>query len=128
MYSQILLTAGKLSVSAIHCLTGDSLCSCCVDEVAAQHVDADAVVHYGHACMSMWVPLISPFMSSDLRCYRNYRLPVIYVFGKKPVDVTNVAQKLRESYVSSNIPAKSVVFRHDVAYTHEAGEHTKPKS
>ena len=30
-------------------LTGDS---CCVDEVAAQHVDADAVVHYGHACMS----------------------------------------------------------------------------
>jgi diphthamide biosynthesis protein 2 len=26
--------------------------SCCVDEVAAQHVDADAVVHYGRACMS----------------------------------------------------------------------------
>jgi hypothetical protein len=26
--------------------------SCCVDEVAAQHVDADAIVHYGHACMS----------------------------------------------------------------------------
>jgi len=26
--------------------------SCCVDEVAAQHVNADAVVHYGHACMS----------------------------------------------------------------------------
>lgn len=26
--------------------------SCCVDEVAAEHVSADAVVHYGHACMS----------------------------------------------------------------------------
>lgn len=26
--------------------------SCCVDEVAAQHVNADAIVHYGHACMS----------------------------------------------------------------------------
>jgi diphthamide biosynthesis protein 2 len=26
--------------------------SCCVDEVAAEHVNADLVVHYGHACMS----------------------------------------------------------------------------
>lgn len=26
--------------------------SCCVDEVAAQHVTADAVVHYGNACLS----------------------------------------------------------------------------
>jgi diphthamide biosynthesis protein 2 len=26
--------------------------SCCVDEVAAQHVDAQVVVHYGHACLS----------------------------------------------------------------------------
>ena len=52
MYLQILLMAGKLSIFPIHCLTGDSLGSCCVDEVSAQHVDADAVVHYGRACMS----------------------------------------------------------------------------
>ena len=52
---------------------------------------------------------------------RHYRLPVIYVFGKKPVDVTDAAQKLLESYVSSNILVKSVAFRHDVAYAHEAG-------
>lgn len=26
--------------------------SCCVDEVAAQHVEANAMVHYGYACMS----------------------------------------------------------------------------
>ena len=37
------------------------------------------------------------------------------------MDVTDAAQKLLESFVSSNIPAKSVVFRHDVAYAHEAG-------
>lgn len=29
-----------------------SLISCCVDEVAAQHVDADLIVHYGHTCLS----------------------------------------------------------------------------
>jgi diphthamide biosynthesis enzyme Dph1/Dph2-like protein len=28
--------------------------SCCVDEVAASHVDADAMVHYGYACMSKY--------------------------------------------------------------------------
>lgn len=26
--------------------------SCCVDEVAAQHVDADLIVHYGHTCLT----------------------------------------------------------------------------
>jgi len=66
MYSQILHMAGKHSVFSIHCLTGNSLGSCCVDEVAAQHVDADAVVHYGRACMSKWVPLIYPTISSDI--------------------------------------------------------------
>lgn len=34
--------------------------SCCVDEVAASHVDADVIVHYGHACMSQWVKCINP--------------------------------------------------------------------
>ncbi|KAI0290206.1 putative diphthamide synthesis protein-domain-containing protein [Russula brevipes] len=86
----------------LYVLADTSYGSCCVDEVAAQHVDADVVVHYGHACMS-----------------KNYRLPVIYIFGKKPVDATDAAQKLFESYVTSNISAKSVVFRHDVGYTHE---------
>lgn len=48
---------------ALHALAGDdaprlyiladtSYGACCVDEVAAQHVGADAVVHYGHACLS----------------------------------------------------------------------------
>ena len=27
--------------------------SCCVDEVGASHIDAQCVVHYGHACMSL---------------------------------------------------------------------------
>jgi diphthamide biosynthesis enzyme Dph1/Dph2-like protein len=27
-------------------------CSCCVDEVAAEHINADVVIHYGRACIS----------------------------------------------------------------------------
>lgn len=26
--------------------------SCCVDEVAASHANADCVIHYGHTCLS----------------------------------------------------------------------------
>lgn len=36
-------------------LADTSYGSCCVDEVAASHVDADVVVHYGHTCMSVYV-------------------------------------------------------------------------
>ncbi|KAI9451826.1 diphthamide biosynthesis protein [Lactarius psammicola] len=89
--------------SELYVLADTSYGSCCVDEVAAQHVDADAVVHYGHACMS-----------------KNYRLPVIYVFGKKPVDVKDAAKMLLESCTSSNPLAKVAVLKHDIAYTHEA--------
>lgn len=52
---------------------------------------------------------------------RNYRLPVIYVFGKKPVDVKDAAEKLLVSYTSSDPSAELVVLKHDVAYTHDAG-------
>ena len=26
--------------------------SCCVDEVAAEHIDADAIIHYGPSCLT----------------------------------------------------------------------------
>ena len=29
------------------------MCSCCVDEVAADHVSADAIIHYGTACLTV---------------------------------------------------------------------------
>lgn len=39
---------------------------CCVDEVAAQHLDADIVVHYGNACLSPTraLPVLYVFHSS----------------------------------------------------------------
>ncbi|KAF5391100.1 hypothetical protein D9757_003177 [Collybiopsis confluens] len=84
--------------------------SCCVDEVAAQHIDANALVHYGHACMS-----------------QTYRLPVIYVFGKKPIDVEHCVTSLLDSFASTSSSSSSnrrnnVVLRHDVAYNHQAGQ------
>ena len=50
-------------------LADTSYGSCCVDEIAGEHIDADAVVHYGRTCLSPTA-----------------RLPVIYVYTKRDLD------------------------------------------
>ncbi|CAJ0631521.1 12653_t:CDS:10 [Entrophospora sp. SA101] len=62
-------------------LADTSYGSCCVDEVAAQHVDSDVIVHYGHSCLSP-----------------TSRLPVIYVFGKEPIDVDHCLEVFDELF------------------------------
>ncbi|KAF8057552.1 putative diphthamide synthesis protein-domain-containing protein [Lyophyllum atratum] len=85
---------------------------CCVDEVAAQHVDAHAVVHYGHACLT-----------------QTSRLPVIYVFGHKPFDVsacvtsvliffTQHVENLGREEGARGVNA--ILLKHEVGYTHAA--------
>jgi len=34
--------------------------SCCVDEVAALHVNAEVVIHFGHTCLSLFVSPLYP--------------------------------------------------------------------
>jgi len=75
--------------------------------VAAQHVNADLMVHYGYACMS-----------------QTSRLPVIYVFGNKQIDVDHCVKALveavRENMGTGNQPLEGpVLLRHDVAFTHK---------
>ncbi|KAF9444614.1 diphthamide biosynthesis protein [Macrolepiota fuliginosa MF-IS2] len=87
----------------LYVLADTSYGSCCVDEVAAQHANADAMVHYGHACMSL-----------------TSRLPVIYVFGKKKLDIEQCVSRLVEAYKSHtpDCPPKIAAFRYEVAYSH----------
>jgi len=87
----------------LYVLADTSYGSCCVDEVAAQHVDADAMVHYGHACMS-----------------QTSRLPVIYVFGKKEIDTSDCVDRLVDSFKSSSSsPNKNIIMlKHDVGFSH----------
>ncbi|MEE6495166.1 hypothetical protein FKM82_001970 [Ascaphus truei] len=72
--------------------------SCCVDEVAAEHVEADALVHYGRACLSPCT-----------------RLPVSYVFGHKTVPVDLCADTFRHLYPDRE---SHVVVFSDVVYDH----------
>lgn len=50
-------------------LADTSYGSCCVDEIAAEHVEADAVVHYGRACLSPTarLPVLHIYTQSDLK-------------------------------------------------------------
>ncbi|PWN92309.1 diphthamide biosynthesis protein [Acaromyces ingoldii] len=85
-------------------LADTSYGNCCVDEVAASHVDADLVVHFGHACLSPTA-----------------RLPVLYVFSRLPIDVRHAAKELMRA-VEEEEGSKNVVLMYDIAYEHAAPE------
>ncbi|KAJ3519511.1 hypothetical protein NM688_g9292 [Phlebia brevispora] len=74
-----------------------------VMQLRTNHVNADAMVHYGHACMS-----------------QTSRLPVIYVFGKKPIDVSDCVEHLLQSTQSTQADMTLVTLRTNVAYAHVA--------
>jgi len=78
-------------------LADTSYGSCCVDEVAAEHVEADLIIHYGRACLS-----------------QTRRLPVLYVFGKWPVDVQSCMEQFQQMFpdpeVSWRLPSNVCVF------------------
>ncbi|KAG8437049.1 hypothetical protein GDO86_007940 [Hymenochirus boettgeri] len=76
--------------------------SCCVDEIAAEHVKANVLVHYGRACLSPCT-----------------RLPVSYVFGRKAVDVDLCAKTFQTQYPDHEI---HVVVLCDVVYGHAIDE------
>lgn len=62
-------------------LADTSYGKCCVDEVASEHVSADALIHYGPACLSA-----------------NSRLPVLYVFGRHTWNFADCATQLSKQF------------------------------
>ncbi|KAL7276244.1 Diphthamide biosynthesis protein 2 [Rhizina undulata] len=77
-------------------LADTSYSACCIDEIAAQHVAADGLVHYGRSCLSPTT-----------------RLPVIYVFTSRSLDVSAAASSFAKTF-----PEKSekVILMADVTF------------
>ncbi|KOB69621.1 Diphteria toxin resistance protein 2, dph2 [Operophtera brumata] len=51
----------------LYILGDTSYASCCIDSVAAMHVNSDAVVHYGHTCFSKTnIPVLTVLLKTDL--------------------------------------------------------------
>lgn len=80
----------------LYILADTSYGACCVDEIAAEHADADVVVHYGRSCLSPTA-----------------RLPVIYVFTKPPLDVKHVVEAFKATYGDRH---QKIVLMADIPY------------
>jgi len=71
--------------------------SCCVDEVAAQHGLAAAIVHFGPSCLSP----------------PSY-LPVLFIFGKESIDIEDLLEKCVSTFPTSS----DLLFLLDPLYSH----------
>lgn len=78
-------------------LADTSYGACCVDEIAAEHVEADVVVHYGRSCLSPTA-----------------RLPVIYVFTSQPLPLDPVVTAFEETFPKRET---KVVLMADITYS-----------
>jgi diphthamide biosynthesis protein 2 len=76
------------------------MCSCCVDEVAAEHYNCDAIIHYGHACLS-------PTPG---------KLPVRFVFGRRTLDVDVIVNQV--SPLFANDHSQPILLLYDTIYHH----------
>ena len=83
-------------------LADTSYGSCCVDEIAAEHVSADVVVHYGRACLSPTA-----------------RTPVIHVFTRQDLDVDDCVRSFSERLSDKE---SKVVITADMPYAHHVKE------
>ncbi|KAI0144472.1 diphthamide biosynthesis protein-like protein [Xylariaceae sp. FL1272] len=83
-------------------LADTSYSACCVDEIAAEHADADSVVHYGRACLSPTA-----------------RLPVLHIFTKQKLVHDTVANEFARQFTDKNV---NIVLMADVMFQ----EHVSP--
>lgn len=89
---------GKETEERLFILGDTSYGACCVDEVAAEHVNSDVVVHYGRSCLSP-----------------PSRLPVIFVFTERPLNLDPVVLAFKEIYPEKVV---KVILMADIPYSH----------
>ncbi|KXH38613.1 diphthamide biosynthesis protein 2 [Colletotrichum simmondsii] len=93
----------------VYILADTSYSACCVDEIAAEHADAQIVVHYGRSCLSP-----------------TSRLPVIYVFTRHVLDIDQTVEAFSKEFPDKQ---HKVVVVADVTYQdHVAPLTTKLRS
>jgi len=84
-----------------HILADTNYGSCCVDEVAAQRLSTQAIIHFGHSCNS-----------------RVLSLPTLFIFGKEPVDVEDMVRCYKQTFTQTD----SVLVVFDPVYYHARGK------
>lgn len=92
---------GAFNTRRLWILADTSYSTCCVDEVAAKHVDSDLVVHFGDACLNL--------VDS---------LPSAYIFGKPDVNLHGLVQRFRDTFPPSEYADKRILLMSDAPHTH----------
>lgn len=77
-------------------LADTSYGACCVDEIAAEHADAEVIVHYGRSCLSPTA-----------------RLPVIYVFTTRDLPLEPLIKSFESTFSEKN---SKILLMADVMY------------
>lgn len=67
-------------------LADTSYGSCCIDEVAASHYNADLIIHFGQSCLT-----------------NTGKIPVFYVFGNEIVDSEKFLTKMQEQFPEDDV-------------------------
>lgn len=94
---ELSVTSEKLPAVRLYILADTSYGACCVDEIAAQHINADVVVHYGRACLSPTA-----------------RIPVIHIFTVQQFqDQSSLLRDFEDFYVDHQA---KIVLMADVTY------------
>ena len=91
-----LVEGNKVSI-----LADTSYSACCVDEIAAEHADAEVIVHYGRSCLSP-----------------TSRLPVVYVYTSRELDLEAAADRFEAEFDDKDT---KVVVMADLMYQHHVG-------
>lgn len=68
-----------------------------MDEVAAEHIDSDSIIHFGHSCLSSVK-----------------KLPVLYIFEENELDL----DKLKHNFNNCFTEDDHVIIFYDVAFYH----------
>lgn len=89
----------------LFCLGDTTVGSCCPDEVAALHLQADVLVHYGHACLSP-----------------TGTLPVIYSFGMLEMDVSHAVEQIVTQQQKEEESSQKFLLLYQVGYYHSMAE------
>jgi len=95
--NELNLSNEPLARVRLYILADTSYGACCVDEIAAEHISADAVVHYGRACLSPTA-----------------RIPVIHIFTIRPLPNKTGLIKDFETFYEER--QKHIILMADVTY------------
>ncbi|XP_028129062.1 2-(3-amino-3-carboxypropyl)histidine synthase subunit 2 [Diabrotica virgifera virgifera] len=95
--SEVVLKLESIVNETIY-LLGDTVYeSCCIDFIAAAHINADAIIHFGPVCFSKFAE----------------NVPFMYVYEKRPLDIAHL-----KKIVETNFDDYHVAFLVDFGYLH----------